>query len=388
MMLGFLLARSGIDVVVLEKWPDFFRDFRGDTIHPSTMEILRELGLLSDFLKLPHNKVSKLEADVGSDKITIADFSHLKIQSPYIAFMPQWDFLTFIADQARKYKKFHLMMETEAIDLIKENNRVVGVKARNKEEEFEIHSELVVGADGRHSTVREKSDLKSITFGSPMDVLWFRISREKDSPLAVLGKVDMGKMMIMIDRDSYWQCGYIIRKGDYENIKSKGLDRFKKDIVELVPELSEAIEEIKNFDQIKLLTVTIDRLKRWYQEGLLCIGDSAHAMSPIGGVGINLAIQDAVAAANILVPVFLSESVSIKYLSLIQNRRELAVVIIQKIQVLIQNRVIKNILGKHASLKTPWQIRLFERFPYLRRLPAYLIGMGFRREHVKTKEIL
>ena len=386
-MLGFLLARSGIDVTVLEKWPDFFRDFRGDTIHPSTMEILHELGLLKEFVKLPHDEIREVEADIGGFKVSMADFSHLKVQCPYLAFIPQWDFLNFISAEAKKHPSFHLLMETEATDIIEEGGAVVGVRAKDKSGEFQIRSELVIGADGRHSTVREKSGLAAHESGSPIDVLWFRISRKESDPAAVLGKVDMGRMMVMIDRGSYWQCAFIIRKGQFEGMKQAGLESFRAGIVELVPSLADRASEIREWDQVKLLTVVVDRLEKWHRPGLLCIGDSAHAMSPIGGVGINLAIQDAVAAANALVPAFLKGIPNERDLAKVQKRRELPTRIIQRAQVFIQDHVVFRIIDSRTHYaRLPWQLRLIQRFPALRRIPAYLIGMGYRHEHVRTRE--
>jgi 2-polyprenyl-6-methoxyphenol hydroxylase-like FAD-dependent oxidoreductase len=386
MMLGFLLARAGIDTTVLEKWPDFFRDFRGDTIHPSVMEILFELGLLEDFLKLPHSEVSRAEGEIGTEKLFLADFSHLKLHCPFIAFIPQWNFLNFIADKAKKYPTFHLLMETEAVDIIKDGNTVVGVKAKNKEGDFEIHSKLVVAADGRNSSVRDKSGFIPIASGAPMDVLWFRISRKESDSGSVLGKIDMGMMLIMINRGEYWQCGFLIRKGEFENIKQAGIDLFRKDITELAPAFTDRVQELLDWEQVKLLTVTVNHLEKWYAPGLLFIGDAAHAMSPIGGVGINLAIQDAVAAANILVPAFSKGSVSKRDLAKIQKRRGLPVKIIQRAQVLIQNNVIDRILGNRIRFKLPLPMQLLKWFPEVRRIPGYLVGKGFRMEHVKTPE--
>ncbi len=391
-MLGFLLARAGIETTVLEKWPDFFRDFRGDTIHPSIMEILFELGLLEDFLKLPHSEIKQVEAEIGSEKITLADFSHLKLHCPFIAFIPQWDFLNFITAQAKKYPAFHLMMETEVVNVIKNNGTVIGIKAKNKNGDFEIHSKLVVCADGRNSILRDKAGFTPKAYGAPIDVLWFRILRKATDSASVLGKVDLGKIMIMLNRGEYWQCAFIIRKGDFENIKNAGIDSFRKDIAEVAPMLADRVQEIKDWEQVKLLTVTVDHLEKWYGPGILFIGDSAHAMSPIGGVGINLAIQDAIAAANILVPAFLNGDIVgaqnfVPLLAKIQKRRGFPVRIIQRVQVLIQNNVIDRILGNHVHIKAPWLLKQVKRFPFLRRIPAYMIGRGLRMEHIKTPEV-
>ncbi len=382
-MLGFLLAKAGIDVTVLEKYPDFFRDFRGDTIHPATLEILYELGLLDDFLKLPHNKTYQLSGEVGGKKIQMADFSHLKVHCPFIAFIPQWDFLNFIVKKAAQFQNFHLLMQTEATDLIEKDGRIQGVCAKNPNGNVDISAELVIGADGRHSLVREKSGLAVKTLGAPMDVLWFRISRNTTDPKQSLGKIDMGRMMVMIERGDYWQCGFLIRKGEFDHIKRDGLHSLRENILQLAPILQDRIQEIQSWDDIKLLTVTVDRLEKWYRAGLLCIGDAAHAMSPIGGVGINLAIQDAVATANILIPAFLKNSVQESDLAKVQSRRLLPTKIIQKIQVFIQNRVIDSVLGNAKHPKIPFSIQLMQKIPYLQRIPAYIIGIGVRPEHVE-----
>lgn len=383
-MLGFLLARAGIDTLVLEKWPDFFRDFRGDTIHPSTMEILYELGLLDEFLKLPHIETHQLEADIGEHKIIIADFSHLKVHCPFIAFIPQWDFLNFIVKQAQVYPQFRLLMSTEATDLIIENDTIVGLCAKNNDTEFEIRAELIVGADGRHSLVRQKSGLAVQTLSAPMDVLWFRLSRRPTDPQHSLGKVDLGRIMIMIARDEYWQCGFLIRKGDINTIHQAGLESFQNAITELAPAMADRIHEIKSWESVKLLEVMVDRLQKWYRPGLICIGDAAHAMSPIGGVGINLAIQDAVASANVLAPLFLHGTVTEADLAKIQKRRELPTRLTQGIQVFIQNRVIDQVLGYRTHPKLPMVFKLIQRLPYLRRIPAYVVGVGFRPEHINN----
>ena len=383
MMLGFLLARAGVDVVVLEKWPDFFRDFRGDTIHPSTMELMHELGLLSDFLKLPHNKVTQLKGKIGNEEIIIADFSRLKVRCPFIAFMPQWDFLNFLASHAKQLPNFHLLMQTEAVDLINEGNQVVGAIAQSGDKTFSIRSQLVVGADGRHSMVRKKSHLISESLGAPIDVLWFRLTRKNSDPKQALGRIDFGRMMVMLDRGDYWQCGYLIRKGGFDSIRSKGLDVFRDDIVAMMPVLADRVHELQSWDEIKLLTVMVDRLKQWYLPGLLCIGDSAHAMSPIGGVGINLAIQDAVAAANILKEPLLNHMLNVDDLSAVQKRRELPTKLIQRLQVFIQNRVINRVLGKALHPKIPFPLKLLQKVPFMRHLTAYLIGVGIRSERIR-----
>ncbi len=298
MMLGFLLARAGVPVVVLEKHKDFLRDFRGDTVHPSTLELMYELGLLDEFLKLPHQKIETLSGQVGAERVTMADFTHLPTHCKYIALMPQWDFLNFLADHGKRYKTFDLRMQTEATDLIEEGGRIVGLRANTPDGALDIRADLVIGADGRHSTVREQAGLKGDDYGAPMDVLWFRLSRKASDETETFGHIEAGMMLVMLDRGDYWQCAFVIPKGGIERVKAKGLDAFRERVVWMSPFLADRIGELKSWDDIKLLSVAVDRLQQWWRPGLLCIGDAAHAMSPIGGVGINLAVQDAVAAAN------------------------------------------------------------------------------------------
>jgi 2-polyprenyl-6-methoxyphenol hydroxylase-like FAD-dependent oxidoreductase len=383
-MLGFLLARAGVKTTILEKWADFFRDFRGDTIHPSTLEILNELGLLEEFLKIPHNETTQLGAEIGGHKVILADFSRLKTTCPFIAFTPQWNFLNFMTEKAKAYPHFNLLMDTEGLELMEEEGRVIGVLAKNKEETFEIYSEVVIGADGRHSMVREKSHLKVKSLGAPMDVLWFRLSRKESDIKQSLGKMDLGRILIMIERGDYWQCGFLIHKGDFARVQAQGLEAFHLSILEVAPTMDDRINELTSWEQIKLLTVAVERLEKWHRPGLLCIGDAAHAMSPIGGVGINLAIQDAVATANILTPAFLKGVIKEDDLAAVQKRRALPTKIVQKLQVLIQNRIIGSILGNPTQLKLPFVLKLLQWVPILRRIPAYLIGIGIRPEHVKS----
>lgn len=385
-MLGYLLARAGIEVVVLEKWPDFFRDFRGDTIHPSTMEVLHELDLLDDFLKLPHDKTTLVSARIGGTMITVADFSYLNVRTPFIAFTPQWHFLNFLAQKGKAYPHFTLIMETEAYGLIEEEGAVKGVRAKNKQGEFEIRAELVIGADGRNSILRQKANLQVENKGAPVDVLWFRLSKQTGDFKQPFGIIENGKLLVMIDRGDYWQCAFNILKGDFEGIKKKGMENFHQEIIRLVPFTKERISEIVEWEQIKLLSVSVDRLKKWYRSGLICIGDAAHAMSPMGGVGINLAIQDSVAAANILVPAFKKGSPTERDLAKIQKRREFPTRITQRFQVLMQDRILIPYMRSNKPTSAPWILRLFNWFPFLRMLPALFIGIGIRAEHIRYEQ--
>ena len=381
-MLGYLLARAGVDVVVLEKHTDFLRDFRGDTIHPSTLEVMHELDLLEEFLKRPHQEMRQIGGQIGDEFVIMADFSHLPTRCKFIAFMPQWDFLDFLAEHGKRYPNFRLQMQAEAIDLIEDQGKIVGVLANTPDGRVEIYADLVIGADGRHSILREKAELTIQSLGAPMDVLWFRMTRRDTDDEQTLGRITRGRMMVTLNRGDYWQCAYLIRKGDFEQIKKRGLEAFRADIVAVAPFLGGRTDELKDWDQIKLLTVLVDRLRKWYRPGLLCIGDAAHAMSPIGGVGINLAIQDAVAAANLLGERLSRRTVSIADLQRVQFRRELPTRITQAAQVFIQNRLIGRILGSDEQIQLPWILRVIVRWPFLRRIPARLIGIGFRPEHV------
>jgi 2-polyprenyl-6-methoxyphenol hydroxylase-like FAD-dependent oxidoreductase len=386
MMLGFLLARAGVDVVVLEKHADFLRDFRGDTIHPSTLQIMYELGLLDELLKLPHSEVRKLTGLIGEDRVTLADFSHLPTHCRFIAFMPQWDFLDFLADRAKLYPSFHLRMQAEVDRLLKDGDKVVGLGAKTPEGEIEVRADLVVGADGRHSAVRDLAGLEVEDFGAPMDVLWLRLSKRPGDGSQALGRIQAGRLFVMLDRGDYWQCAFVIPKGGYDKLRAAGLEAFRAAIVTLNPSLADRLHEIASWDDAKLLTVKVDRLKRWYRDGLLCIGDAAHAMSPVGGVGINLAIQDAVAAANIRWEPLRTGPVPLEILNKVQERREWPTRATQRLQLFIQDRVISNVLARKTQPKPPLVVKLLQWFPLLRRIPARLIGMGFRPEHVHTPE--
>ena len=384
MMLALLLARAGVDVLVLEKHADFLRDFRGDTIHPSTLEIMHELGLLDKFLRRPHQEVREFGAQIGEALVQVADFSHLPTHCRFIALMPQWDFLNFVAEEAARYPNFQLEMEAEVTSLIATGGRVSGLVAETPEGELAVRADLVVGADGRHSTVREKAGLRGVDFGAPMDALWLRLSRRPNDPGQILGRADAGRLLVMLDRGDYWQCAFVIPKGGFDELQARGLKSFRQELVALAPYLADRVGEIDDWSHVKLLTVAVDRLPVWHRPGLLCIGDAAHAMSPIGGVGINLAIQDAVAAANILAPRLLAGPASDDDLRRVQRRRDFPTRATQRLQLIIQNRVISRVLGGGARIKVPFILRLLDLWPFLRRFPARLLGLGFRPEHVRS----
>ncbi|MGH7846945.1 MAG: FAD-dependent oxidoreductase [Candidatus Binatia bacterium] len=381
MMLGYLLGRAGVDVLVLEKHADFLRDFRGDTIHPSTLEVMHELGLLEEVLTLPHQEVYELTAQVGPRKLTIADFRHLPTRCRFIAFMPQWDFLNFLAGRAARFPNFRLMMEAEVTGLVEGSGRVIGLHANTPSGAVEVRADLVVGADGRNSIVREKAGLTVMEFGAPMDVLWFRITRTPEDPAQTMGRFDVGRIFISINRGEYWQCGYVIPKGQFEEMRRQGLESFREKVIRLAPYARETAGDLRSWEDVKLLTVRVDRLSEWFRPGLLCIGDAAHAMSPVGGVGINLAIQDAVAAANVLALPLREGRLAIDHLRQIQKRRELPTRVIQWLQVTLQRRVIARVLGETKPFKPPLVLRLLAGVPILRRIPARLVGIGIRPEH-------
>jgi 2-polyprenyl-6-methoxyphenol hydroxylase-like FAD-dependent oxidoreductase len=381
-MAGYLLARVGVPVVVLEKHADFLRDFRGDTIHPSTMDVVAELGLLHEFLRRPHQQVSYAEGELGKRRLRFADFTHLPTRCKFIAFMPQWEFLDFIADHARRLPTFQLMMSTEATGLIADGSNVAGLHARGPEGPIEIRSQLVIGADGRRSCLRDAAGLEVLNLGAPMDVLWFRLRRGTEDRHLVLGRIEAGQAMVMLDRGDYWQCALIIRKGTFDDVKGEGIDGFRSRVATLAGR--ETADEIASFDDVKLLTVAVDRLETWYRPGLLFIGDAAHAMSPAGGVGINLAIQDAVAAANILAEPLLSHSIGVEDLRRVQRRRMFPTRATQAVQVALQNRVIDPLLAAHTTPAVPGIAKLMQRWTWLQRIPARVIGVGIRPEHVRV----
>jgi 2-polyprenyl-6-methoxyphenol hydroxylase-like FAD-dependent oxidoreductase len=387
MVLGFLLARGGIEVLVLEKHADFFRDFRGDTIHPSTFELMFELGLLDDFLSVPHQQLLQIGAAVDDFTVTVADFSHLPVHCKFVGLMPQWDFLNFIAEKAKAYPEFHLQMECEVTNLIIENGRVAGVRAKTRDGDREFRAHLTVGADGRHSVVRAKAGFEVLDLGAPIDVLWMRLSRQPSDPEQTLGRFRAGKLLVTLNRGDYWQCACVIPKGGFESIQKNGLPAFRHDLETVAPFLQGRTTELKDWSDIKLLAVAVDRLRHWSRSGLLCIGDSAHAMSPIGGVGINLAIQDAVAAANILVPALSTGASADAHLQKVQTRREFPTRMTQGFQIFAHKRFITPALATKAPLKRlPLPLALLKHFPVLRRIPARMVGLGFRPEHIHTPE--
>jgi 2-polyprenyl-6-methoxyphenol hydroxylase-like FAD-dependent oxidoreductase len=384
MMLGFLLARAGIGVVVLEKHKDFLRDFRGDTVHPSTLEILHELGLLDEFLQRPHQELRELSGVIGGEAIRVADFSRVPAHCRFIALMPQWDFLDFLAGHAKRLANFRLLMETEVTDLLMEGDRVAGVQAAGPQGAMTIRADLTVGADGRHSILRDRAGLLREEFGAPIDVLWMRLSKRTGDPSTTLGRIAKGLIFVTLDRGEYWQCALVIPKGGSAALRTLGMDAFRRLIVRVAPIFADRVGELTDWDQIKLLTVKIDRLRNWYRDGLLCIGDAAHAMSPIGGVGINLAVQDAVAAANILSAKLKTGAPSLDDLYEVQKRRELPTKLTQWLQMQIQDRVMTRVLKMKQDPKPPFIVKMMNRSAFMRRIPARIVGMGFRPEHVRN----
>jgi 2-polyprenyl-6-methoxyphenol hydroxylase-like FAD-dependent oxidoreductase len=390
MMLGYLLGRAGVDVVVLEKHADFFRDFRGDTVHPSTLQVMDELGLIDEFLKLPHQQLQKMDGKFGDTPVRIADLSRLSINYPFIAFMPQWDFLNFLRERGKKFASLKVMMNADATDLIWSGDTVAGVKVNTPEGPVEIRADLTIGCDGRHSMVRERANLELIEIGAPMDVLWFRAGRHPNETENVVARLEAGKMMVTFDRGDYWQCAYVIAKGQYDAVRARGLDVFVDEVARMAPILKSGLADVKSWDDVKLLTVAIDRLKRWTRPGLLCIGDAAHAMSPVGGVGVNLAVQDAVATANLLAARLAQGPQgcpSEDELDAVQRRRQFPVRITQAMQVTVQNNLISVALKPGGRpLRAPIFARIINAIPWLQGVTARFVGLGVRPEHVHSPE--
>jgi len=384
-MLGYLLARKGVPVTLIEKHQDFFRDFRGDTVHPSTLQLMYELDLLEDFLRLPHQKITSVGGVFGDFKFTLADMSKLPTRCKFVALMPQWDFLNFLSAQGKKFPSFDLRMQHEAVDLLRDQDRVTGVEAQTPDGPTQIRADLVVGCDGRHSTIRQAAQFEVLEFGVPIDVLWFRISRHRDDPEQLLGNFNYGRALILINRGAYFQAGLLIRKDSFEEIKRAGLEQFGHTILRIAPYLGDRVEELKDWDQIKLLSVQLNRLRQWHRPGLLCIGDAAHAMSPAGGVGINLAIQDAVASANLLTAALLEKRVADDLLARVQQRREFPTVVTQHIQA-NAHKLFDRLFQDPGPVKAPWQLKAAVRIPGIQYAVARVVGMGVRPEHIAGAE--
>jgi 2-polyprenyl-6-methoxyphenol hydroxylase-like FAD-dependent oxidoreductase len=384
MVAGLLFARAGVRTIVLEKHADFLRDFRGDTVHPSTLRIFSELGLLERLMERPHDKVHDITAFVGGERVEVGDFSRFDSRWNFIAMMPQWEFLDFVADEARRYPNFTLAMEAEATGLVSEAGRVVGVCYRSGGEEREIRSRLVTASDGRRSVLRAEAALPLRSFGAPMDVFWFRLPKQRTAKNESTGFFAGGRIMAMIDRGDYWQCAYVFAKGQAEEVRARGLEAFRADVSAVGAPMAPQVEAIAGWDDVKLLTVALDRLERWHRPGLLVIGDAAHAMSPIGGVGINVAVQDAVAAANILAGPLAQGADPDPLLARVQARRMPAVRAVQAFQDAAQKRIIGRLLATDGPVRAPLPLRLLGRFPLLRRLPAAFLGFGVRPEHVRS----
>jgi 2-polyprenyl-6-methoxyphenol hydroxylase-like FAD-dependent oxidoreductase len=385
MMAGLLFARAGLKVAVLEKHADFLRDFRGDTVHPSTLELFHQLGMLEDLLQLPHSRLDQASIHIAGRQMKAVDFRYLPVAAPYIAMMPQWDLLNFIATKATQYPGFDLRMETEAVDLLYDKaKRVCGVETRDGEN---LGARLVIAADGRRSVLRGKAELPLENIGAPMDVFWFRIDKPEGQGGDVFGTVQAGRFMVMIDRQDCYQCAYIFNKGQADEVKAAGLDAFRAGLRSLVPDLNAAFDQISSWDQVKMLEVALDRLERWHRPGLLAIGDAAHAMSPIGGVGINMAVQDAVTAANVLAGPMGAGTDPDSLLEQVYSRRIKPVRRMQAMQKLAQDRVIAPLLRRIKPIEKPlFALRLLNRVPLLRRIPGRVIGLGFGRENIQSPE--
>ena len=385
-MVGYLLARAGIRTLILEKHKDFLRDFRGDTVHASTLEVIYELGLLDEFLKRPHQELREIRGRIGGVEVRLADLTHLPTHCRFIALMPQWDFLNFLAEQGKKFPAFQLLMEAEVAGVIEKDGRIVGLEADTEQGRLKVKADLVIAADGRNSNVRKLAGLEVEDLGAPIDVLWMRISKEAGDPRQVLGYFNRGRVLVMLDRGDYWQCAFLILKGQFDEIRAEGLPHFREEIAGIAPFLKDRVTdgEPASWDDVNLLSVRVDRLHRWWRPGLLCIGDSAHAMSPIGGVGINLAIQDAVAAANILAGPWKAGGITDKDLEAVQERRMFPAKATQAFQVFVHKRVLERVLGRDKPLSPPWPVRLLDRWALLRRIPARFLGLGVRPEHVRS----
>jgi 2-polyprenyl-6-methoxyphenol hydroxylase-like FAD-dependent oxidoreductase len=389
MMLGYLLGRAGVDTLVLEKHADFFRDFRGDTVHPSTLQVMDELGLIDGFLKLPHQQLQKMDGKFGESSIRIADLSRLKVKYPFIAFMPQWDFLNYLRENGKRFPALKVMMNAEVTNLIGSTDAVAGVRADTPEGPVEIRADLTIGCDGRHSIVRERAGLEVEEIGAPMDVLWFRVGKRANETESVFARVESGRMMVTFDRGDYWQCAYVIAKGQYDAVRARGLDAFRGDVIDMAPILKSGISDVKTWDDVKLLTVAINRLKRWTRPGLLCIGDAAHAMSPVGGVGVNLAVQDAVATANLLAEKLGQGCPTEDELDAVRRRRAFPVRVTQAMQVVVQNRLISVALTPgDRPLRPPFVVRVINAWPWLQGITARFVGVGVRPEHVRSPVVL
>ena len=381
LMTGYLLARQGVDVIVLEKHADFLRDFRGDTVHPSTLELFDELGLLEGLLARPHEKTETLSLTISGRELEVIDFRGLSKKTGFIAMMPQWEFLNFLSEEATKLPTFRLMMETEATSLIETETRVTGVEAMSPDGALSIQADLVIAADGRGSVLRDMSGLPQEDLGSPIDVLWMSLSKTDNDPGGSLARIDAGGFMVMINRGDYWQCAFLIRKGGMDALRADGLEAFRERIKTLAPMLEDRLSEIASWDHVKLLTVKVDRLTKWWRTGLLCIGDASHAMSPVGGVGINLAIQDAVATARMLGAKLKSGILMDDDLAAVQKRRDWPARMTQRAQVFAHRNMLEPTLEAEKPLKAPVPLRLINRVPILRGIPARAVGIGLRPEH-------
>jgi 2-polyprenyl-6-methoxyphenol hydroxylase-like FAD-dependent oxidoreductase len=385
MMLGYLFGRAGIDVVVLEKHADFFRDFRGDTVHPSTLQVMDELGLIDGFLKLPHQQLQKMDGMFGGTSVRIADLSRVGTKYPFIAFMPQWDFLNFLREAGQRFASLKVMMNAEATDLIRDGEQIAGVRVMTPEGTIDIRADLTIACDGRHSVVRQRAGLEVEEIGAPMDVLWFRAGKKANEDERLFARVEPGKMMVTFDRGDYWQCAYVIAKGQFDAVKARGLPALLDDVARMAPILKSGLADVKGWDDVKLLTVAINRLKRWTLPGLLCIGDAAHAMSPVGGVGVNLAVQDAVATANLLAAKLASGCPSEDELDAVRRRREFPVRMTQRMQVIAQNNIVSAALKPgNQPLKVPLVVRLITAVPWLQGITARFLALGVRPEHVHS----